>query len=184
MDLVLWRHAEADEAAEGDDHERPLTPKGERQAQRVAQWLNHALPATTRVLVSPLRRAQQTARTLDRRFKTVDALRPQGTVESLLAATRWPESREPVLVVGHQPTLGLAAAYLVSGTPQPWPLRKGSIWWLRGRVREEKHEVVVLAVLGPGTFQYQSPTTGSGLIHDGRLNMGQRRSSSEEHLDN
>ncbi len=102
MDLILWRHAEALEMREvQDDLDRALTPKGERQALRMAEWLNRHLPASTRVLVSPARRAQQTAAALDRRVKTVPALAPDGSVEGLLHAVRWPESREPVLVVGH-----------------------------------------------------------------------------------
>ena len=41
MDLILWRHAEAFELPDGgDDLDRALTPKGERQAARVADWLS------------------------------------------------------------------------------------------------------------------------------------------------
>ena len=41
MDLILWRHAEALEMREiQDDLDRALTSKGERQAHRVAAWLN------------------------------------------------------------------------------------------------------------------------------------------------
>ncbi len=150
MDLILWRHAEALEMRElHDDLERALTPKGERQAQRMAEWLNRQLPASTRVLVSPARRAQQTAAALDRRLKTLPALAPDGTVEALLHAVRWPESREPVLVVGHQPTLGLAAAYLLAGLAQPWAVRKGAVWWLRAREREGVRQVVLHAVMAP-----------------------------------
>jgi phosphohistidine phosphatase len=150
MDLVLWRHAEALEGDDRqDDLERALTPKGERQAKRMADWLNRQLPASTRVLVSPARRAQQTAAALDRKFKTVPALAPDADVPALLHAVRWPEAREPVLVVGHQPTLGLAAAYLVSGQPQAWPVRKGGVWWLRAREREGVLQVVLQAVVGP-----------------------------------
>ena len=99
MDLILWRHAEAFDLRElSDDLDRALTPKGERHAQRMGEWLNRQLPAGTRVLVSPARRTQQTAAALDRRTKTVPALAPDGTVEGLLAAARWPEAREPVLV--------------------------------------------------------------------------------------
>ena len=80
MDLILWRHAEAFELREGEnDLERALTPKGERQAQRMAQWLNQHLPASTKVLASPARRTQQTAQALERRFKTVDALAPDAS---------------------------------------------------------------------------------------------------------
>ena len=91
MDLILWRHAEAHELreGEGDDLARALTPKGERNAARMAQWLNHVLPATARVLVSPAVRTQQTAAALERKFKTVPALAPDGSVEALVAAWRW-----------------------------------------------------------------------------------------------
>ena len=150
MDLILWRHAEALELRElSDDLDRALTPKGERQAQRMAEWLNRQLPSSTRVLASPARRAQQTAAALDRRVKTVPALAPDGSVEALLHAVRWPDSREPVLVVGHQPTLGLAAAYLLAGQPRAWAVRKGAVWWLRAREREGVRQVVLHAVMAP-----------------------------------
>jgi phosphohistidine phosphatase len=150
MDLILWRHAEALEMREvQEDLDRALTPKGERQAQRLATWLNRQLPSSTRVLVSPARRAQQTAAALDRKFKTLPALAPDTTVEALLHAVRWPDAREPVLVVGHQPTLGLAAAYLISGQPQAWAVRKGAAWWLRGREREGQFQIVLHAVVSP-----------------------------------
>lgn len=150
MDLILWRHAEALDMRElEDDLDRSLTAKGERQAQRVAAWLNRQLPASTKVLVSPARRAQQTAQALDRKFKTVPTLAPAGDVDGLLHAVRWPDAREPVLVVGHQPTLGLAAAYLLSGQAQAWAIRKGGVWWLRGREREGDLQVVLHAVVSP-----------------------------------
>jgi len=159
MDLILWRHAEAEELAEGiDDPTRGLTAKGERQARRVAEWLNRFLPESTRVLVSPALRTQQTAEALGRRFKTLDALAPEGSVEGLLAAARWPDAREPVLVVGHQPTLGLVAAYLMIGPRlaglhdadlMPWSVKKGGVWWLRHRPREDRGEVVLVAVRTP-----------------------------------
>ncbi len=156
MDLILWRHAEADEADhadEGDgqreDLHRALTHKGERQAERMAGWLRRQLASTTRVLVSPARRTQQTAQRLERKFKTLDAVAPGGTVEALLQAARWPDSREPVLVVGHQPTLGVTASYLLSGATTAWALRKGGVLWLRGREREGQIQVVLHAALTP-----------------------------------
>lgn len=150
MDLILWRHAEAFEAREvQDDLERALTPKGERQAQRMAEWLNRQLPSNTRVLASPARRAQQTARALDRKFRTMPELAPDAGVEALLHAVRWPDGREGVLAIGHQPTLGLAAALLATGGPQGWSVRKGGIVWLRGRERDGQLQVVLHAVLPP-----------------------------------
>ncbi len=151
MDLILWRHAEAlERSGLTDDLERALTPKGELQAQRMAAWLNRHLPASARVLASPARRAQQTAAALDRKFKTVSALAPDADVDALLRAVRWPDAREPVLVVGHQPTLGLAAAYLLSGQSQAWAVRKAGVWWLRARDRAGELQVVLHAVVGPG----------------------------------
>ena len=150
MDLILWRHAEAFEPRDGqDDAGRPLTPKGERQAQRMAAWLNRQLPSSARVLVSPAKRAQQTAAALDRKLRTVPELGPEAFVEALLQVARWPDAREPVLVVGHQPTLGLAAAYLLSGQAQPWAVRKAGLWWLRGRERDGTLQVVLHAVVSP-----------------------------------
>lgn len=150
MDLILWRHAEAGEPRDGqDDLDRPLTHKGERQAERMAAWLNRMLPASTRVLASPARRTQQTVAALERKFKTSDLLVPEGSVEALLHAARWPDAREPVLVVGHQPTLGLAASYLMTAEPTSWALRKAGVIWLRGREREGRLQVVLHAVFGP-----------------------------------
>ena len=150
MDLILWRHAEAQLAREGQpDADRTLTAKGERQAQRMGDWLNQRLAESTRVLASPTVRTQQTVRALGRGFKTVAALGPGGTVDQLLAAARWPDAGEPVLVVGHQPTLGMVAATLVAGQALPWSIRKGGIWWLSYRVRDEDAQVVVRAVMAP-----------------------------------
>ena len=150
MDLILWRHAEAFDADEGlDDLERALTARGERQAARMAHWLNQHLPATTRVLVSPARRCQQTAATLERKFKTHPALAPDASLPMLLDAVRWPDAKEPVLVVGHQPTLGLVASHLLSGAVQAWSVKKGAVWWLRRRDRAGDDQTVLVAVRGP-----------------------------------
>lgn len=150
MDLILWRHAEAFEPREvQDDLDRALTAKGERQAQRMADWLNRQLPHGARVLVSPARRAQQTASALERKFKTLPVLAPDGTVDALLQVARWPENKDAVLIVGHQPTLGLAAAYLLSGHALPWTVRKAGCWWLRAREREGELQVVLHAVMAP-----------------------------------
>jgi phosphohistidine phosphatase len=150
MDLILWRHAEAIDAEDGSvDLDRALTARGERQAARMAHWLNQHLPATTRVLVSPARRAQQTAQALERKFKTVAALGPEAAVSDVLVAARWPDAKEPVLVVGHQPTLGLVAAHLMAAVAQPWSVKKGAVWWLRRRARDGDDRTVLVTVRAP-----------------------------------
>lgn len=150
MDLILWRHAEAHLLREGQaDAQRALTAKGERQAQRMAHWLNQRLAETTRILVSPALRTQQTAEALGRPCKTLAALAPGASVDELLAAARWPTSNEPVLVIGHQPTLGQVAARLLGADGTTWSVKKGSVWWLRHREREAGAQVVLQAVQGP-----------------------------------
>jgi phosphohistidine phosphatase len=150
MDLILWRHAEAHVLREGqDDLERALTPKGERQAQRMAEWLNQRLAHSTRILVSPAVRTQQTAKALDKSFKTMPALAPEATAEAVLKAARWPDATEPVLVIGHQPTLGQVAALLLGGQPQAWSVKKGAVWWFRRRDREGVVDTVLQAVQAP-----------------------------------
>ena len=150
MDLILFRHAEAFEMREvEDDLDRALTPKGERQAQRMADWLNQRLAHSTRILVSPALRCQQTAKALGKKFKTLAELAPDGNGEALLKAARWPDASEPVLVVGHQPMLGFVASYLLSEQPQAWTIKKGAVWWIRGRNREDREQVILQAVQSP-----------------------------------
>lgn len=147
MELVLWRHAEA-EAGEPDLGRR-LTSKGQKQAERMAAWLDHRLPDTARILVSPAERAQQTAVALGRKVKTVGDLAPGASVAAVLAAAGWPDAREPVVVVGHQPTLGEVASFLLSGEEAAWSIRKGAVWWLSNRARPGSRGVVLKVVLGP-----------------------------------
>ena len=158
MDLILWRHADAGEPADGQtgqasDLRRPLTARGEKQARRMAEWLNGCLPDSTRILVSPALRCQQTADALGRKVRTVEGLAPGAPHTQALVAARWPDSREPVLLVGHQPMLGQLAAYLMGGPATldspPWAVRKGAVWWLRHRQREGLVEVVLVSVRTP-----------------------------------
>ena len=128
MELILWRHAEA-EVGE-PDHKRELTARGRKQATKMAAWLDRNLPNNCRILCSPAARSVQTAETLGRKFKIVTGLEPGADAEQLLAIVHWPDAREPVLVVGHQPTLGQTAALLISGTRQEWAIRKSGVWWI------------------------------------------------------
>ena len=147
MDLILWRHAEAEPGE--PDLGRRLTSKGLKQAERMAQWLDSHLPDTCRVLVSPADRAQQTAVAQQRKFKTVPELAPGASVAAVLAAANWPDSREPVLIVGHQPTLGAVASFLLSGEEAYWSVRKGAVWWLSNRAKEGVAAVVLKVVVAP-----------------------------------
>ena len=52
-----------------------------------------------------------------------------------------------MVIVGHQPTLGYAAAYLLASVIQPWPIRKGALWWIKRRERSGEVEVLLHASL-------------------------------------
>lgn len=147
MDLILWRHCEAEPGE--PDLGRRLTSKGLKQAERMAKWLDAHLPDTCRILVSPADRTQQTAVALQRKFRTVPEIGPGASVAALLSAVNWPDSREPVLVVGHQPTLGAVASFLLSGEEAYWSVRKGAVWWLSDRARESGAAVVLKVVQSP-----------------------------------
>ena len=111
MDLILWRHAEAEVAGQGsDDLSRQLTPKGERQAARMAVWLDRHLPEGARVLASPARRTEQTVQALGRKYKLRDELVPESSPDDVLGLVKWhpetgPQGKGTVLLVGHQPYL-------------------------------------------------------------------------------
>lgn len=150
MDLILWRHAEAEELREGgDDLERPLTARGEKQATRMAAWLDRQLPDGLRVLASPARRTEQTANALGRKYKLRAELLPNGTPTDLLELAQWPRARGAVLIVGHQPVLGQTVAQLLRLQDPECALRKGAVWWLRHRQRMDISETVLMTVQSP-----------------------------------
>ena len=150
MDLILWRHAEAQEWVEGcDDMARELTPRGEKQAARMAAWLDRQLPEGTRIWVSPARRTEQTALALARKYKVRPELAPDGSVAQLLELVQWPSAKGAVLVIGHQPTLGQTIAQLLGLNARECAVKKGAVWWLRNRERDASSQTVVLTVQSP-----------------------------------
>lgn len=157
MDLILWRHAEAEDWPEDNplaatDLDRSLTPRGEKHAARMAAWLDRQLPEGTRILVSPARRCVQTAdalMTLGRKFKIRPELAPDGSPGALLALAQWPQAKTPILVIGHQPILGQTIAQLLGLMESDCPVKKGALWWLRNRERDGHSQTVVVTVQSP-----------------------------------
>jgi phosphohistidine phosphatase len=147
MELILWRHAEA-EPGEPDEG-RALTAKGHKQAWKMAEWLDRNLPNTCRILVSPTRRTVQTAEALGRKFKIHPGLAPDATAQDILTIANWPEGREPALIVGHQPTLGRAAALILAGSEQEWTIRKSTALWIAQKDRGDLSSNYLKAVMAP-----------------------------------
>ena len=115
MELILWRHAEAEEGT--PDSTRKLTAKGKKQAQLMAEWLKPRLPEHTRIIV--------------------------------LTVAGWPQAKDAVLVVGHQPTLGEVASLLMSGVPEGWSMRKSAVWWFSNTKKGLSADLVLRTVISP-----------------------------------
>jgi phosphohistidine phosphatase len=150
MDLILWRHAEAEDDA-GSDLARRLTPRGECQAARMATWLLPQLGNSQEsrclwcVIASPAVRAQQTAAALGLPVETIGGIAPDAPVEAILDAAGWPDGSRNVIVVGHEPTLGLVGGALLNSAAGYVPFKKGAIRWFRISDRKSKVELVAMA---------------------------------------
>jgi phosphohistidine phosphatase len=132
--LILWRHADAEMAniAMGveDDMARELTPKGKQQAKVMAQWLQAHLPKDLLLLSSPAVRTFETAEALKYNINVHQALKPGAAFQDVLSALENIKSpTKNLLIVGHQPWLGLLVAHLTGGADMH--IKKGAIWWLR-----------------------------------------------------
>ena len=115
MRLLIVRHAEAPPGE--PDELRPLSANGREQARALGRRLRDDDLVPDAILASPLLRARETAAALELGEPEIDErLAPGATPDDLLEAA---EGRgETVLVVGHQPDCGRAAAAL-SGGPEP-----------------------------------------------------------------
>jgi phosphohistidine phosphatase len=131
MDLILWRHAEAEDGT--PDHARELTAKGSKQAGKMAAFLHQHLPQDHRILVSPATRTQQTVAALTGHFTLAPTIAPGASAQAVLHAARWPDAGGTVLIVGHQPTLGEVAAQLLGCEDATLSIKKGSLWWFSRR---------------------------------------------------
>lgn len=147
MDLILWRHAEAEEGV--PDLQRPLTAKGQKQARRMAEWLDSQLPDGCKILVSPALRTLQTADPLGRKYKVVPEIGPGASAQDVLRAANWPKGKEAVMVVGHQPTLGQVAALLVGGREGDWEMKKANAWWIVQKEADDPDSLYLKAVMAP-----------------------------------
>lgn len=147
MDLILWRHAEAEEGS--DDMQRALTRRGQKQASAMATWLRKQLPDDFALLASEALRSQQTAALFAKSYEVVPELNPDASVEQVLTAIDWPRSGKTIVLVGHQPYIGRLAATLMSEQPLLWSVKKGAIWWLSHRERHGIEQVRLKAMMTP-----------------------------------
>ena len=147
MELILWRHADAEDPGPRGDLARELTKKGRRQAEAMSEWLRPRLKGEWRVIASPAARAVQTVTPLGLDYEVRPRLDPSARAEDYLREAGWPEGPDTILV-GHQPTLGEVAARLM-GERGDIAVRKGAIWWFTARERGHGIGTVLKVVIDP-----------------------------------
>jgi len=141
MELFLWRHADA--LSGRSDFDRELSPFGHKQAAKAAElFREYAGPvldqmggiANLRILVSPAARTRQTIAHLCEDENKIELCMPlyeNASTNEILKILGWPDITMPVLIVGHEPQVGLIADRLLADTPHPLSFRKSALWWLR-----------------------------------------------------
>jgi phosphohistidine phosphatase len=136
MDLILWRHAEAESPPRwSDDLRARADPQGRTPGAahgRVAEPPH--LAHSTRVLVSPALRCQQTAGAgrISRRCR---ARRPRRRPR-LLSLARWPSPTSRCWSSATSPRWAGVRACCCGEVDQAWHIKKGAVWWMRSRERE------------------------------------------------
>lgn len=129
--LILWRHAEAEDLMHGaSDLERVLTKKGHKQAKQMAGWLKKYLPKQTYVLVSPSVRTRETVAYWGDDWQEDSRLAPERPLPPLLQLLAQ-SPFESVMLVGHQPWIGELAAHGLGMSDGQISIKKGAVWWLR-----------------------------------------------------
>jgi len=130
LELYLLRHAHAGDAAKwtGPDSERPLSPKGRRQAARLGAFLAERGFAPDAIITSPKLRARQTAELF------ADAIGIAVSVDDRLGgpldfndigAIAERAGGNSIVLVGHDPDFSELCAAL-TGT-EYLPMKKGTL---------------------------------------------------------
>ena len=141
-----------------DDSKRKLTPEGREKMQEIAKGLKRLGFAVDWILTSPLVRAVETAEIISGSLGSkvpmdcCDELRPGEPADKLLSFLAKEPERRRVLLVGHEPDLGMLAALLIgAGRNANLAFKKGGccliisdefplksqgqlVWWLTPRL--------------------------------------------------
>ena len=164
--LLLLRHAKAAAASPAiEDHERALTPRGQKDAPVMGEYLAHKKYFPDLILSSTairaLRTAELVAGSLPRtpRIAPIDGLYLAEPGEMLAIIRAAPEAVKTLLLVGHNPGMEQLAA-LLSRTPVK---RKEQD---RFDLIEEKFPTAALAVLDFSASRWRDITIGQGELID------------------
>lgn len=159
--ILLWRHADAEPLTEGQglDIDRPLSKKGLKQAQKMATWLSNSMPKDTVIISSNALRAEQTTQALHLDYVVFATLAPEATLEAVLkTVAQLADDKlqgENLLIIGHQPWLGLLAAQLLTlpatlgANAKEISIKKGAVWWFKQPILQKNQPFKLLTVQSP-----------------------------------
>ena len=127
--LMLFRHAHADRPDDVTDHERPLSPKGREQAQKVGAYIGEQQLAPDLAIVSTSKRTQETwAHAVQAgQFQSTKVDEPrvyESSAGDLLEVIRQQSAdNSRIMLVGHNPGTERLAAWLI-GDGEPAALKR------------------------------------------------------------
>ena len=138
IDLFILRHGEAGNrmTVVEKDSERPLTPEGRTEMEKIAKSLKAIGLQTDRIYTSPLRRARETAEIAAKileipTLEEWDELKPDGSKQALYRKLARLEQNSRPILVGHEPHLSSMIGEII-GTPDARiVLKKGGLAKIR-----------------------------------------------------
>jgi phosphohistidine phosphatase len=112
--LLLMRHAKSDYPAGVADHDRPLAPRGIREAGLAGDWLRANVPTIDAVLCSTATRARQTLDNtrIEAPVRYSERLYGAAPGTMIEEVNETADAVATLLVVGHEPTMSELALIL------------------------------------------------------------------------
>lgn len=157
-DLIIWRHAEAEDISQTEvDLHRALTKRGHKAAKKMAKWLIKRLPEDAVVFSSPARRCLETADALNKDLKKsqrhpieiADYLGTDSSSAAIFAQLAHQATSQTVLLVGHEPHLSELIAKLLDLRESACVVKKGAVWWIRIKVTDGVPHTYLYAMQNP-----------------------------------
>ena len=138
IDLFILRHGEAGNrmTVVEKDSERPLTPEGRTEMQKIAKSLKAIGLQIDRIYTSPLRRARETAEIAAKILEILtleewDELKPDGSKTGLYRKLARLEQNPRPILVGHEPYLTSMIGEIIGTTSAKIVLKKGGVAKIR-----------------------------------------------------
>jgi len=171
MNLYVVRHGIA--VAQGTpgvaEDQRPLTEEGIKKMSEAARGLRALSVEPQLILSSPLPRALQTAKIVqktidsDIALKTLSCLSPGGNRSELYEELRREGKREAIMIVGHQPALGEISGEIAWGSVEKYiEFKKGGTCCLEIEDLSDPPRGTLLWLATPGMLRLMSKRDKTG----------------------